>query len=84
LNKALKLQQENEDRKNEIVISNLEERVKELENLLAEKDSEIKTAEVDLTEAHLWIKDQTTRISDQNKQLESTFKFRGSWNPLWA
>jgi hypothetical protein len=44
----LKLQQENEDRKNELVISNLEERVKELENLLAEKDLKIKTAEADL------------------------------------
>jgi hypothetical protein len=43
LSKALKLQQENEDRINELVISNLEERVKELESLLAEKDSKIKT-----------------------------------------
>jgi uncharacterized coiled-coil protein SlyX len=67
LSKALKLQQENEDRKNEFVMSNLEERVKELENLLAEKDSKIKTAEADLAEAHLRIKDQTARISYQNK-----------------
>jgi hypothetical protein len=58
LSKALKLQQENEDRKNEFVMSNLEERVKELENLLAEAD---------LAEAHLRIKDQTARISYQNK-----------------
>jgi hypothetical protein len=43
LSKALKLQQENEDRINELVISNLEERVKELESLIAEKDSKIKT-----------------------------------------
>jgi chromosome segregation ATPase len=70
LNKALKLQQENEDRENELVISNLEERVKELENLLEEKDSKINTAEADLAKAHLRIKDQATRISDQNKQLE--------------
>jgi hypothetical protein len=34
------LQQESEDRKNELVVSNLEEKVKELENLL-EKDSNI-------------------------------------------
>jgi predicted nucleic acid-binding Zn-ribbon protein len=45
-------------------------RVEELENLLAEKDSNIKIAEADLAKAHLRIKDQTTRISDQNKQLE--------------
>jgi uncharacterized protein YhaN len=67
LSKALKLQQENEDRKNEFVMSNLEERVKELENLLAEKDSKIKTAEADLAGAHLRIKDQSARISYQNK-----------------
>jgi hypothetical protein len=42
LSKALKLHQENEDRKNELIISNLEEKVKELENLLEEKDSKIK------------------------------------------
>jgi ppGpp synthetase/RelA/SpoT-type nucleotidyltranferase len=33
LSKALKLQQENEDRKNEVIINNLEERVKKLEFL---------------------------------------------------
>jgi hypothetical protein len=32
--KALKLQQEDEDRKNELVVNNLEKRVKELENSL--------------------------------------------------
>jgi hypothetical protein len=37
LSKALKLQQENEDRKNELVVNNLEERLKELENLMEEK-----------------------------------------------
>jgi hypothetical protein len=67
LSKALKLQQENKDSKNELVISNLEERVKELENLLELKDSKIKTNEADLAEAHLRIKDQATRLSDQNK-----------------
>jgi hypothetical protein len=67
LSKALKLQQENEDRNNELVIKNLEERVKELENLLTEKDSKIKTAKADLAEAHLRIKDQATQIFDQNK-----------------
>ena len=44
--------------------------MKELENLLVEKDSKIRTAEADLAEAHLRIKDQNARISDQNKQLE--------------
>jgi hypothetical protein len=42
LSKALKLQQEVEHQKNELVISNLEKRVKELENSLAEKDLKVK------------------------------------------
>jgi uncharacterized coiled-coil protein SlyX len=52
----LKLQHEEEDRKNELVINNLKKRVKELESSLAEKDSKIKTIEADLVEAHLRIK----------------------------
>jgi hypothetical protein len=45
LSKALKLQHEDEDKKNEFVVNNLEKRVKELENSLAEKDSKLKNAE---------------------------------------
>jgi hypothetical protein len=78
LRKALKLQPKNEDRKNELVVSNLEERVKELENLLEEKDSKIKIAGADMVEAHLRIKDQATQISDQNKQLEEAHSMLGS------
>ena len=48
----------------------MEERLKELENLLEEKDSKIKIAGADMVEAHLRIKDQATRISNQNKQIE--------------
>ena len=69
LSKALKLQQESKDRKNELVVSNLEGKVKDLENLLEEKDSKIKTAKADLAEAHLWIENQVIQISYQDKQL---------------
>jgi hypothetical protein len=62
LSKALKLQQEDEDRKNELFVNNLEKRVKELEISLVEKDSKIKNVEIDLTKAHLRIKDQAARI----------------------
>jgi predicted nucleic acid-binding Zn-ribbon protein len=48
----------------------LEEKVKELKNLLEEKDSKIKTAETDLAEAHLQIENQATQISDQDEQLK--------------
>jgi hypothetical protein len=66
----LKLQQESEDRKNELIVSNLEGKVKDLENLLEEKDSKIKTAKADLAEAHLWIENQVIQISYQDKQLK--------------
>jgi chromosome segregation ATPase len=65
LSKALKLQQKDEDKKNELVVNNLEKRVKELENSLAEKNSKIKNAETNLTEAQLRIIDQVTRIRDE-------------------
>jgi hypothetical protein len=64
LSKALELQQKSEDRKNELVVINLEGKVKDLESLLEEKDSKIKTAEADLAEAHLWIENQVIQISD--------------------
>jgi hypothetical protein len=53
MSKALKLQQEDEDMKNELVVNNLEKRVKELVSSLAEKDSKIKNIETDLAKAHL-------------------------------
>jgi uncharacterized coiled-coil protein SlyX len=63
----VKLQQEDEDIKNELVVNNLENRVKELESFLAEKDSKVKNVEADLTEAHLRIKDQAAHISNRDK-----------------
>jgi hypothetical protein len=38
---------------NGLVVSNLERKVKDLENPLEQKDSKIKTTEADLVEAHL-------------------------------
>ena len=63
----LMLQQESEDRKNELVVNNFEKKVKDFENLLEEKDSKIKVVEADLSEAHLWSENQIIQISDQNK-----------------
>jgi hypothetical protein len=70
LSKALKLQQESEDRKNELVVSNLEGKVKDLENLLEEKDSKMKTVEADLVESYLWIENHVIQISGLDKQLK--------------
>jgi chromosome segregation ATPase len=66
----LKLQQEAEDQKNQLVVSNLEKRVKELEKCLVEEDLKVKNAETNLAEAELRITDQATRICDQDKELE--------------
>jgi uncharacterized coiled-coil protein SlyX len=70
LSKALKLQQEAGDQKNELVVNNLEKRIKELENSLAEKDLKIKNAETNLAETELCITAQATRICNQDKELE--------------
>ena len=64
------MQQESEDRKNELVVSNLEEKVKDLENLLEEKDSKMKTTKADLVESHLRIENHVIQISGQDKQLK--------------
>jgi hypothetical protein len=49
LSKASKLQQENEDKKNEFIINDLEKRIETLENSLKEKDSLLNIVEGSLT-----------------------------------
>jgi hypothetical protein len=58
VSKALKMQQDNEDRKNEIIIKGLEDKVKELEDSLKEKDKMLCSAEGSLAE-----------VQTQNKKL---------------
>jgi hypothetical protein len=64
LSKALKLQQESEDKKNELIVNDLEKKVKNLEDLLEEKNSKLKVVEANLAEAHLHSKNQVVQISD--------------------
>jgi hypothetical protein len=45
LSKALKMQQDDEDTKNEVIIKGLEDKVKELEDSLKEKDEMLCSAE---------------------------------------
>jgi hypothetical protein len=79
LSKALKLQQENEDKKNEFIINGLEKKIENLENSLKEKDSLLSIAEGYIAEARLRSEKQSIQISDQdarierlNKELEKT------------
>jgi hypothetical protein len=54
----LKVQQEKEDRKNELINNDLEKKVNKLEDLLGEKNSRLEAAEANLAEAHLRSKNQ--------------------------
>ena len=47
------MQQECEDNKNEFIIYDLEKKVKNLDDLLKEKDSRIESAEANLVEARI-------------------------------
>jgi hypothetical protein len=51
LSKALKMQHDSEDRKNQVIIKGLEDKIKELESSLKEKDILLQTAEGSLAEA---------------------------------
>jgi hypothetical protein len=63
----LKVQQEKEDRKNELINNDLEKKVNKLEDLLGEKNSRLEAAEANLAEAHLRSKNQDIHISNQKK-----------------
>jgi predicted NAD-dependent protein-ADP-ribosyltransferase YbiA (DUF1768 family) len=51
LSKALKMQQDTEDRKNEVIIEGLEDKIKKLEDSLRKKDILLQSAEGSLVEA---------------------------------
>ena len=68
------MQHESEDRKNELVVNNLENKVKDLENLIEEKNSKIKVVEADSGEACLHIENQIIQVYDQDKRLKGLSK----------
>jgi hypothetical protein len=51
LSKALKMQQDTEDRRNEVIIEGLEDKIKKLEDSLREKDILLQSVKGSLTEA---------------------------------
>jgi hypothetical protein len=51
LSKALKMQQDTEDRRNKVIIKSIEDKIKELETFLKEKDILLQSAEGSLAEA---------------------------------
>jgi DNA repair exonuclease SbcCD ATPase subunit len=61
LSKALKMQQDTEDRKNEVIIKGLEDKIKELETSLKEKDILLQIVEGSLAES----RSQNTKLSKE-------------------
>ena len=61
LSKALKMQQDTEDRRNKVIIDGLEDKIKELEASLKEKDSLLQSAEGFLAEA----RSQNNKLSEE-------------------
>jgi hypothetical protein len=88
LSKALKMQQDDEDRKNEIIIKGLEDKVKELEDSLKEKDEMLCSAKgslaeaqaqnkklgKELTDAQALLKENSNRFSQENETLKAALK----------
>jgi chromosome segregation ATPase len=72
LRKTLKMQQDAEDRKNEIVIEGLEDKIKKLEDSLKEKDGLLHLAEGSLTEA----RSQNDKLSRELDEARATLDKR--------
>jgi lipopolysaccharide biosynthesis regulator YciM len=84
----LKMQQDDEDMKNEVIIKGLEDKVKELEDSLKEKEKMLCSAErslaevqtqnkklrKDLSSAQALLKENSTRLEQENEALRARLK----------
>jgi hypothetical protein len=70
LSKALKMQQDNEDNKNEIIIDDLENKIKDLEASLEEKYFLLRAAEGSLAE----VQSQNTKLSEELDSAQTILK----------
>jgi hypothetical protein len=64
------MQQDDEDRKNEIIVEGFEDKIKKLEDSLKEKDSLLRSAEGSLAEARA----QNEKIKQRAKGNSNTFE----------
>jgi uncharacterized coiled-coil protein SlyX len=88
------MQQDDEDRKNEFVVSGLEKRIEELENSLKEKDVLLSKTKGFLAEArvqneklskelkgaHILLKENSSRFSRESEALNMTIKAKDEKN----
>jgi chromosome segregation ATPase len=70
LSKALKMQQDKEDKKNEIIIEVLENRIKDLKGSLQEKDFLLRPTEGSLAE----VQSQNTKLSEELDNAQTNLK----------
>ena len=70
LSKALKMQQDLEDKKQEVMIGNLENKIKEQSAAIEKKDFELQSTEGLLAEAEAKIAELNTKLLCQSEQFE--------------
>jgi cell division septum initiation protein DivIVA len=70
LSKAFKMQKDDEDKKNKIIIKDLEDKVKELKDSLKEKDEMLCSTEGSLAEAQA----QNKELGKRTGRCSSTFE----------
>jgi hypothetical protein len=74
LSKALKMQQDYEDKKNEMIIEGLENNIKDFEASLEKKDFLLQVAEGSLAEAQA----ENTKLSEELDNSQTTLKMNQS------
>jgi predicted nucleic acid-binding Zn ribbon protein len=72
LSKALKMQQDDEDRKNKAIVKGLEDKIKELEDSLTKNDELLRLAEGSLAKAQVQNKKLRKELVDAQILLEET------------
>jgi hypothetical protein len=70
LSKALKMQQDLEDKKHEVIIENLEGKIKEQSTAIEKKDFELQTTEGLLAEAKAKITELSTKLLSQSENFD--------------
>jgi hypothetical protein len=70
LSKALKMQQDLEDKKHEVIIGNLESKIKEQSTVIEKKDFELQTTEGLLAEAEAKIIELNTKLLSQSENFD--------------